>query len=459
MIIPIKSLRSKKQVPVMLLAVIVSVLFLSHELRAATNSPEKTNEGKEFWLCFQRNYKDTPAGTVKSKNDLILQLFLTGNKESNVVIEIDGIGFKSTVKLPADSIKNVMIDAAAQVKGEEIPERLAVHITSDNPIAVYGLNSRWQTTDTYLGLPVATLGKEYYAIGYKYSEGLLSQFAVIATEDETTLTITPASTTSKKHPAGEPFTVKLNRGDVYQVTSFPEPKGSDLTGSHIVSNKKIAVFSGHQCAYVPEGVVGCNHLVEQLPPVSTWGNSFFVGMLGGRSKYTIRVVASQNNTKIYENSKLTATINAGEFYENTNVTENEQITTDHPVMVAQYSQGFLNGDSVGDPMMLLVSPKEQFLKASRFATPKTGQWRHFVNLVIRTSGIASIQLDGLPVDHSLFSKVGDGEYSIGQILVLFGSHKIEADEYFGMSSYGFGFGDEAYDAYGNMGGQSFFEIK
>lgn len=459
MIISPKSLRSRKQILAMLLAVIVSLVFFSFELRAATNSPEKTNEGKEFWLCFERNYKDSPQGTVKSKNDLLLQLFLTGNMESDVVIEIEGIGLRREVKVQADSVKNVIIDAAAQVKSDEIPERLAIHITSNNPIAVYGLNSRWQTTDTYLGLPVATLGKEYYAIGYKYSEGLLSQFAIIATEDETNITIIPTSTTSKKHPAGEPFNVKLRRGDVYQVTSLSEPKGSDLTGSHIVSDKKIAVFSGHQCAYVPEGVVGCNHLVEQLPPVATWGNNFFVGMLGGRSKYTIRVVASQNNTKIYENSKLAATINAGEFYENIEVFQNEQITTDHPVMVAQYSQGFLNGDSVGDPMMLLISPIEQYLKASRFATPKTGQWKHYVNIVVRTSGIATIQLDGKPVDQTLFSKVGNGEYSIGQIQVMYGSHKIEADEFFGMSSYGFGYGDEAYDAYGNMGGQSFFEIK
>ncbi|MBI3258383.1 MAG: IgGFc-binding protein [Ignavibacteriae bacterium] len=441
------------------LAIVLSIVFLNQELIAATNSPEKTNEGKEFWLCFQRNYKDSPMGTVKSKNDLILQLFLAGNKESNVVIEIDGINFRREVKVSADSVTNVIIDAAAQVKSDEIPERLAVHIVSNNPITVYGLNSRWQTTDTYLGLPVMALGKEYYAIGYKYSEGLLSQFAIIATEDETNVTITTTVTTSKKHPSGEPFSVKLRKGDVYQVTSLSDSKGNDLTGSHIEADKKIAVFSGHQCAYVPEGVVGCNHLVEQLQPVSTWGNNFFVGMLGGRSKYTIRIVASRNTTNIYENSKLVSTINAGEFYENSNVTENVQITTDHPVMVAQYSQGFLNGDSVGDPMMLLINPKEQFLRVSRFATPKTGQWRHFVNIAIRTSGISSIQLDGKPVDHTQFNKVGDGEYSIGQIQVLYGSHLIEADEFFGISSYGFGYGDDAYDAYGNMGGQSFFEIK
>jgi hypothetical protein len=42
--------------------------------------------------------------------------------------------------------------------------------------------------------------------------------------------------------------------------------------------------------------------------------------------------------------------------------------------------------------------------------------------------------------------------------VPFGTHFIRGDEPFGMYSYGFGFGDiDAYDAYGNMGGQSFLE--
>ena len=124
---------------------------------AAVTVHEKTTEGTEFWLCFQRNYKDTPLGTVKSKNDLRLELFLTGSTESKVSVEIDGLGFRRELKIAAGTVTNLIIDPNAQVKGEEINQRLAVHVVSDNPISVYGLNSRWQTTDTYLGLPVSVL--------------------------------------------------------------------------------------------------------------------------------------------------------------------------------------------------------------------------------------------------------------------------------------------------------------
>lgn len=436
--------------------------FMLSAQQGAVNVREKTTEGTEFWLCFQRNFKDTPGtpSSAKNSNDLHLELFITGSNDSKVSIEIDGLGFRREIKVAGGTVANVKIDPAAQVKGEEIAQRLAVHVVSDNPISVYGLNSRFQTTDTYLGLPVSILGTDYRAMGYKYSEGLLSQFAVIATEDETTVTITPTAYTSKRHAPGVPYSFKLRRGDVYQVTSLADVSTrTDLSGSRITSDKKIALFSGHQCAYVPEGIVGCNHLVEQMPPVNAWGSHYYVGMLEGRSKYTIRVLANEPNTKVFENSVLVATLGPGEVYENSSVRQHLQITADHPVMVAQYSQGFLNGDEIGDPMMLLASPTQQFLKEYRFATPKSGEWRHFVNVVVPTTSISSLRLDGRQVDSSIFETLGLSRYSIAQIQVLYGTHTIRAEQPFGMYSYGFGYGSQSYDAYGTMGGQSFFEIE
>jgi len=452
-----------------IIAAIVLFLFISFILTpqlfaqsGAVNIREKTTEGTEFWLCFQRNFKDTPSTPTSSKssNDLFLELYITGSSDSKVSIEIDGLGFRREIKVAGGTVVNVKIDPAAQVKGEEIAQRLAIHVVSDNPISVYGLNSRFQTTDTYLGLPVSVLGTEYRAIGYKFSEGLLSQFAIIATEDETNVTITPTAYTSKRHAPGVPFNVKLRRGDVYQVTSHGDMSArTDLSGTQITSDKKIALFSGHQCAYVPEGIVGCNHLVEQMPPVNAWGSHYYVGMLEGRSKYTIRVLANEPNTKVFENSVLVATLGPGEVYENSSVRQHLQITADHPVLVAQYSQGFLNGDEIGDPMMLLASPTQQFLKEYRFATPKSGEWRHFVNVVVPTNSISTLRLDGRSVDSTIFETLGLSRYSIAQIQVLYGTHTLRAEQPFGMYSYGFGYGSQSYDAYGNMGGQSFFEIE
>ena len=123
----------------------------------------------------------------------------------------------------------------------------------------------------------------------------------------------------------------------------------------------------------------------------------------------------------------------GEYLER-NSNQNLQLTADRPVLVAQYSQGFDNGDSIGDPMMLLITPTQQFLKQYRFATPINGSWNHYINVVIPTKAINSITLNGRKLDPKIFEPLGISRYSIAFIPIPFGTHYIKADEPFGMYS-------------------------
>ncbi|MDC1068799.1 IgGFc-binding protein [Candidatus Kapabacteria bacterium] len=420
----------------------------------------KNPDGKEFWLCFMRNHTDSPTPNESTK--LTLKLFITSDYDANVTIEIKALNQKTNIFVPKGTVRNVEINKLAQVKSSEVIEQgLAVHVQSDNPVNVYGLNRRKLTTDTFLGLPVGVLGKEYLAIGYNIAVQLTSQFAIVATENNTEVTIIPSVKTANGVPAGQEISVVLNKGDVYQVASAPKVTSqnrADLTGSYIKANKKISFFSGHQCAYVPDNVHACNHLVEQVPPINAWGTHYYIGKQKRRSKYTYRVLASKNDTKIFENYKLLATLNTGQYIERTS-NDDVQLTASNPVLVSQYSQGFRNGDSIGDPMMLLISPTQQFLTKYRFATPVSGAWQHYVNIVVPTSSLKSIKLDGKPIPRNKFKRFGTSRYSISYLNVKFGTHELTADEPFGMSSYGFGYDDNKFDAYGNIGGQSFFDYQ
>ena len=89
------------------------------------------------------------------------------------------------------------------------------------PVAVYGLNRIPYSSDGYLGLPIGVLGKEYIVSGYPnvFSEVSAlngTQFAMVASQDETTVMIVPSHTVLG-HPKGEPFTVLLNKGQTYQL--------------------------------------------------------------------------------------------------------------------------------------------------------------------------------------------------------------------------------------------------
>lgn len=442
-------------------AIIIALLFVS-AANAQRSTSGMNSEGREFWLCFMKNFREAGKNDQAGRQGgLRLQLFITSSYDAQVRVQIEGIDYDNTITLKANTVVNMQIPAMAQLRSAETAERLAIHVTSDVDIGVYGLSSRFQTTDTYLGLPVTVLGTEYRAVGYskiQVSPEMLSELSIIATEDDTEVTITPRVMTAMGRSGGVPYTVRLRKGDVYSVAARWEPVGTcDLTGTHIKSNKKIAVFSGHACAYIPPKVEACNHLIEQLPPLAAWGKHYYVGMLKERSKFTFRVVAAYDSTKVFEDSKLIAVLRAGDHYENLNCTRHVQITADRPVLVAQFAQGFKNGDSVGDPMMILVSPTQQFMSQYRFATPINGDWHHYINLVSPRSTASKIRLNGKPIDSNMFVPLGESRYVIAQVQVPFGSHVIRGDGPFGLYSYGFGFEKAAYDAYGNMAGQSFYE--
>lgn len=419
----------------------------------------KNSEGTDFWVCFQKNYRDEGVQIINGvhREPLLLQLFLTSDFNAKVKVEIDGIKYSQDVEVKAGTVVALKIDTAAQIRSFGKIERLAIHVTSDVPIGVFGLNRRVQTTDSYLALPVSVLGYEYRVMCYeKLDNNLTAEISIIATEDNTNVEFIPRVLTTTGNQPNMPVKIVLQRGDVIQYAAqFNPATNSDLTGSIVKANKKIAVFGGHICAYVPASTQTCNHLVEQMPPLNAWGKHFYVGTLATRSRSTFRVLANEPNTKVFENFQLIATLNQGEWYENSNQRKNTQITADKPVLVAQYSQGFKNGDSIGDPMMILISPTQQFLNKYRFATPVNGSWKHYINVVVPRESISSMKLNGVTINPDWFATFGSSRYAIAQLIIPFGTHLVQGDKPFGLYSYGFGFGMDGCDAYGNMGGQSF----
>jgi hypothetical protein len=134
----------------------------------------------------------------------------------------------------------------------------------------------------------------------------------------------------------------------------------DLSGSFITSNRPIVVAAGAQCAQVPPGVLFCDAVYEQMPPLETWGKDFVIipfatrsaGSLIYRLKILIitepdvvelkgdqlRILASVNNTIIKINDVYNETLPQGKFLEIT-VNQPLEIHCSKPCLVAQYSKG------------------------------------------------------------------------------------------------------------------------
>jgi hypothetical protein len=412
------------------------------------------SRGRDFWVCFPQNAKYENAG-------LNFRLYITGDKDTRGTVTIPGLGISKTFFVNANEILPVEIDTIAQVFGSDQIQKLGVHLVADNPVAVFGLSNRKASTDTYLAFPTNVLGTAYRGVGYyplgTNDDAFTSQIDFVATEDNTTVTVTLTANTKGGRHAGETFSIAMKQGDVYQLqgTTLKGAQASDLTGSLVTSNKPIAFFGGHTCAEVPPGTEFCNQLVEEEPPIPSWGRQFYVARFEGKAEYVVRVIASEPGTQIFVNNQLVAKLtNAGEYYENNHLIQNALITSNKPVLVAEYAQSS-NADSikVGDPMMLFITPTEQFLKNYRFATPIKGDWHHYVNIVAPTDAISTLKLDGKLLPPKFYKTIGISRFAIAQYEIGYGAHYVECDKPFGLYCYGFGVAGDNYDSYGNNGGQ------
>jgi hypothetical protein len=277
----------------------------------------------------------------------------------------------------------------------------------------------------------------------------------VASQDATTVTITPTVTTPD-HVAGMPYTVNLNQGQTYLLRDT-NAGPSDLSGSIIASDKPVAVFGGHQCANIPAGHFACDHIVEQLTATSQWGQNFLSMPLATRlNGDTFRVLASDDDTTVQVNGATVATLDRGQLHEQV-IGVPARITADKPVLVMQYSNSETfdgDADSNGDPFQMMIPPAEQYLPSYTVSTPAEGFDPNFINVIAPNSAVGSVEIDGTPIPAGDFTPIGSSGFSGAQVEVGVGSHTVTSSQPIGVHSYGFG----SFDSYGYPGGLSLSEV-
>jgi hypothetical protein len=399
------------------------------------------SKGTEFWLAFMENGdREVPE----------LSFFMSSEVDTSVTITIPELSMSDTINLSANVAVRYGLPNTLETTTFDTIDSTGISVSSVEEISVYGLNRIDESTDAFLALPTDVIGTDYIVLahGHSVSETLRSEFLIVATEDNTTVRI-EASPLDTSLVA--PIEVTLNRGQTYQHRSGDD---EDVSGTRISSNNPISVFGGHQCANIPdENTFFCDHLVEQLPPISTWGTQFIATPLANRTMGdTFKIIASNDNTQITINSDSPITLNSGELYE-TILTEAALITSNNPILVGQYSNGTNFDNVTSDPFMMLIPPFEQFLDNYTFSTPTQGFRENFVNIVVRTNDISSLQLDSSSIDLDEFTVIPNTEYSSAQIELELGSHNLSG-ALAGVYVYGY----DSFDSYGYPGGLSLSSV-
>lgn len=356
----------------------------------------------------------------------------------------------------------------------------AYRVLSDVPIVAYQfqpINGQTSyTSDASLLLPVSVLDQYYYVVGWGEPSFGNAQVNIVASQDDTHVTITPTVATVAgggipAMPANQPYNLPvLNEADVVQIETSANAQAG-FSGSYITSDKPIAVFSGHWCANLPTQNCCCDHLEEQLYGLQTWGTSYVASRWPVRNQSGVEasywhLIASEDNTKVHIDAHAEVTglankdftmnkgqvmllsvggtiANPGDFF----------VTADKPVALMQYlsTSGSTNAptNKAGDPAMAQAVPSEQFRSNYVVLVPSAWVYDYFV--ITKKSG-STVNIDGVAVAQNQFVAVGPGNnptgWEVARLSIPDGVHTLTGDMPFSVVVMGL----DSYDSYAYPGG-------
>jgi gliding motility-associated-like protein len=425
----------------------VLLLLMLSITACLAHSQDYSNKGKEFWIGYGNHVR------MYQGNSQQMVLYITSDVNTTGTVQIPGLSWSTSFNVTANQITTVSIPQSAVLDDEGL-FKAGIHVVAQRPVVVYGHIYNSAVSGATLCLPVATLGREYISINYTQvsNEGTsYSYFFVIATEDNTTVEITPSATTLKGWSANSTNIITLNKGEVYQVLST-----IDLTGSRIRSItgaaggcKSIAVFCGSG-----KISIGCpqpsssDNLFQQVYPTSTWGKKYITvsshNNANADHRNFYRIIKSTPSAIVSLDGNPIPQANfTGGLYHTFNNVGTHVIQSDEPIQVAQYftTQNCSGNPQPGDPEMIYLNPIEQTISnVTLFSSPFFQIDYHGLNVVVRNAGTAvnSMKLDGIGIGQ-LFSPVpADNNYSYAKLPVSSGTHNLAGDSGFNAIAFGFG---------------------
>ena len=306
-------------------------------------------------------------------------------------IEAPGVGYYSSGTIAGTGSQVVDLPSVL-IAGSYNDENKGICLqTNSTNVTVIGQNlyNRSAGGDTFLALPtVKVCCTEYVYYGISVSSGRReSVVLIVGTEDDTVMNLT---VTRSVNLEVDDTVIALHRGIEYsfivnRLQTVYIGSSRDLTGTRIVTNKPVSVFSGHECGYVPSSSYGnCEHLIEQIPPTTYWGKTYYIAPLQGRNGYTIRGLAAYNSTEVItdcNNVKNLYTLNAGDNF--TAIYQSYcAIHSNKEILVVQYSHGYYYDRRTGDPMMMLVPATVHYSNEINLSTSSSSGYNNYINIIV-----------------------------------------------------------------------------
>lgn len=393
----------------------------------------------EFFVGFGRN-------DVDGATSVVLTLFITSIEPDPVVVKVESLtGFNFTGIATNNGTLTVNVPNSFHVTSSTERDKGLRISAGESKIVVYGLNYGMFTSDAFLALPcdrLAVDNYEYYGVTY-HPHGL-SHILIVGCEDNTV------------------FQIGSDVIELGKMETYLWQRANDITGTKIVSNRPLVVYTGHRCTNIPSGVGACDHLTEQVPPTAIWGSNFLSASLSGRSSGDIyRMIASENSTTVVVNCNTFNQLQtyylalAGSWQEfNTSNGSFCSISSDKPLLLMQFSLGY-EADHVGDPFMMMITPVEQF--GSNYILNSFPNFLNYITVYVSPDDYhpESIMVDNTDLQNAAWNTVYCYDATIcgyiAYVKLTPGEHQLfhrDVSAHIGVSVYGF----SRANSYGYPGG-------
>lgn len=278
-------------------------------------------------------------------------------------------------------------------------------IEATNNITAYYEISTPNNPDIYALKGDNALGKEFYVPfqnfwdnSPSYSPRPFSSIDIVATQDNTLVTITPTKPVFPNRPAGVSFTVSLNRGQSFSVVpddyeSTGQKADMHLGGTKVESTHPITVISSDDSidALTHPGQGGCKDVVgDQIIPTDLIGTEY-IAMKGYLTAYEhFYVIGTHDNTEIYIDDVYETTIHETEVFRYEFEKKAYHIKTSYPAYVYHIGGfGCEMGAAVLPPINVCTGSTQVSFTRSKGES-------FFLNILVRAGAEDSFILNGDP---------------------------------------------------------------
>ena len=357
--------------------------------------PIKAQVDTSFWFA-------APEVTSAHGDRPIYLRFTALNQDATITITQPANNFFVPIVVNINANSSQSIDLTTHIdvietKPSDLNLNYGLHIISTAPITAYYEEASNNNPEIFALKGKNALGNNFMIPAQNLMNNAnwnptpYSSFIIIATEDATDVTITPTANVVG-HTAGIPYTITLNKGQVYCAQSTSQASTNHLMGSTVTSSKPIAITISDDSI----GGLGqvCQDLAgDQIIPIALLGTKYI--SLPGLLTFSplisdiIFVLAIEDNTTVSFNGVVATTLNKAQTFSKYSLSEVFYIESSKPIYVLHLS-GF--GCEVGHTLL----PQLECSGSKTVGVTRANANPFWLNVLVPTGGEGNFTFNGDP---------------------------------------------------------------